>query len=200
MIRPLELYKNEKGLSLSEMLVGIAVCGILSAVVLPYAVTQNGSYRTQAAVTDLQQDVRAATDLMSRDIRMAGYNPAHASFPGVPFDACSLAVQADLDGNGSVSGGDEKIRYFFDSTQHVLTRTTPGGTQTLLENVLSFSFSLKDSAGTVVDSASRQATIRQVQISLNCRTARPDRNYRATRADRTFSLQTLIVPRNLALQ
>jgi prepilin-type N-terminal cleavage/methylation domain-containing protein len=200
MIRPVKLYGNEKGFSLAELLVGISVCGILSAVVFPYTVSQNSSYKTQAATTDLQQDVRATIDLMCRDIRMAGYNPAQASFAGVPFSACSLVVQADLDGNGSISGDNEWIRYSFDTTQHILSRTTASGTQTLSENILLFTFSLKDSAGVVVDSVSRQADIRQIQVSVTGRTARPDRNYRKNSGDKTFTLQTLVVPRNLALQ
>jgi type IV pilus assembly protein PilW len=200
MMNPPVRDKNEKGITLAEILVGMMVCGILTAVVFPCAVNQNNSYKTQAGITDLQQDVRAAFDFMSRDIRMAGYNPAGASFAGVQYGACSLTVRADLDGNGSISGNDEWIRYWLDTTQHILKRETSAGIQTLAENIQSFSFSLKDSAGTAVISAARQAAIRQIQIAITGRTAHPDRKYKTNNGYRTFALQTLVVPRNLALQ
>lgn len=63
----------ERGLSLVEMLVGVAVGMFLIAGAATLFVANLGSSRKMLVEARLNQDLRAAADLVSRDLRRAGY-------------------------------------------------------------------------------------------------------------------------------
>src|ERR1700712_1447509 len=68
------LRQSQSGLSLVEMMVGIAVGLIVVAgasLMMTSQVTQNSRLLQE---TQIQQDLRAAADLMLRDLRRAGYS------------------------------------------------------------------------------------------------------------------------------
>ncbi|MCU0920251.1 MAG: prepilin-type N-terminal cleavage/methylation domain-containing protein [Burkholderiaceae bacterium] len=62
-----------RGLSLVELLVGIAVGLIVVAGASFVAVNQLGDNRRLMLETQVQQDLRAAADIVARDLRRAGY-------------------------------------------------------------------------------------------------------------------------------
>lgn len=82
-----------RGLSLVELMVGIAVGLMVVAGASFVAVNQIGDNRRLTLETQVQQDLRAAADLIVRDLRRTGYwgnsqqglwqgsNPAAASNP-----------------------------------------------------------------------------------------------------------------------
>lgn len=65
--------RRPAGLSLVELLVGIAVGLIVVAGASFVAVNQIGDNRRLLLETQVQQDLRAAADLIARDVRRAGY-------------------------------------------------------------------------------------------------------------------------------
>src|SRR5690606_1322763 len=65
--------RGEGGFTLIELMVGLVVSSILIAFLLGSSFRMAGAFRVQRQVTDVQQTVRAAVDLMSVDIRQAGY-------------------------------------------------------------------------------------------------------------------------------
>jgi type IV pilus assembly protein PilW len=195
----LNLHKNRSGLSLIELLVALAVCGVLTMVIYPYVVNQKNTYKTQVYLTDLQQDVRSAMDLMARETRMAGYDPAETGLTGVLYNSDTLIIQADLNGNGSLNDSNENIRYSLDTLQRRIIRTTSAGSAGLIDNVQSLGIAFKDSTGAAVTSAAHQADIRQIEITITGRTAKPDPKYKANNGYRTQTLKSLIVPKNLSL-
>jgi type II secretory pathway component PulJ len=76
---------NTSGLSLIELLVAFAISGMVIAGIYRVFTAQNKAYVVQDQVTEVQQSVRGAMDLIVRDLRMAGYdNNAPNSLIGNP--------------------------------------------------------------------------------------------------------------------
>jgi prepilin-type N-terminal cleavage/methylation domain-containing protein len=65
--------KSNKGMTLVEILVVLAVSSLLMAAMFGLFINQQKSYAVQDQVIDMQQGLRAAIDRMTREIRMAGY-------------------------------------------------------------------------------------------------------------------------------
>ena len=65
--------KQQRGISLVEMLIAFALTGIVTSAVLKAYVEQNKNYVRQDSITHIQQNVRASIDDLGRQCRMAGY-------------------------------------------------------------------------------------------------------------------------------
>lgn len=79
---------KERGVTLIELLVAMAVSGVLIAAIYTTFVTQQKSYTVQDQVAEAQQNARVGLDMMVREVRMAGY--------GKP----SWPLSADTNGDG----------------------------------------------------------------------------------------------------
>ena len=64
---------NERGMSLIEALVGVAIASLVLAACYGSYVVVTGYYRTQNDLSNVRQTVRQALETLSRDIRMAGF-------------------------------------------------------------------------------------------------------------------------------
>jgi len=169
MHRPLN---TERGFTLIELMVSIAVSAIVLAAITATFISQSRSYDTQEQINGMQQGARAAMDMITREVRMAGYNTnATLTFDGITYDTTQIRVQANLDGDGDTGDSNEDIIYAYDTVNDVIERTTGGTTETLVENVDVFTFQYLDESGAA---ATTSASIRQVQITITARTAKPD--------------------------
>jgi len=63
---------QQRGFSLLEVLIALAVTGIITLAVFRAYVTQHKNYMTQDDITEIQQNARVVIDELSRNIRMAG--------------------------------------------------------------------------------------------------------------------------------
>lgn len=70
-------FVNRKGLSLIELLIALAIAAITVAGIFRLFIAQGKAYTFQEQVTDVQQGIRTAMDLLSRDLRMAGFDDDH---------------------------------------------------------------------------------------------------------------------------
>lgn len=66
--------KHVRGASLLEMLVALAITGVVTLAVFKAYITQHRNYIVQEDVTDIQQNARAAIDEITRHVRMAGHD------------------------------------------------------------------------------------------------------------------------------
>jgi prepilin-type N-terminal cleavage/methylation domain-containing protein len=80
--------KKEEGMTLVELLVAMAISGIVVAAVYTAFITQQKSYTVQDQIAEAQQNSRVGLDLIAREVRMAGY--------GQPV----WSMNADTDGDG----------------------------------------------------------------------------------------------------
>ena len=97
--------RHSRGLSLVEMMVGIAVGLFIVAGASLVTVNQISDNRRLTLETQVQQDLRAAADLVARDLRRAGYwGKAQTSmwYEGGPNVVGNPYTAAAPDANGAI--------------------------------------------------------------------------------------------------
>ena len=187
---------TERGFSLIELMAAIAISGIVLGAITATFISQSRSYDTQEQINGMQQAARAAMDMITREVRMAGYNTnSTLTFDGITYATTQIRVQANLNGDGDTGDTNEDIIYAYDAVNDVIERTTGVTTETLVENIDAFTFQYLDEFGTATTTS---AGIRQIQITITARTAKIDPNYPTNGGYRTYTLTSLITPRNLA--
>ena len=108
------LPNNNKGFSLIELLIAMAVSSIVMAMITSVYNLQQKAHVTQQQVADMQQNIRAAMYLMESEIRMAGYDPTEGSGAGIQTAGPnSIQFTGDIDGNGVTTGTNEDMTFGF---------------------------------------------------------------------------------------
>ena len=185
----------DSGFTVIELLIAMAMTGMILAAIFTFAIVQRQSFATQEQVSQMVQAARAAMVLLTHDIDSAGYNPTNAAFSGVTYDASQLQLQADLDGDGSTDDAEEHIIYTYDASTRQLLRNTGDGDEPLASHITEFTWQYLDANG---NPTTVSATIRQLRITITARTAKPDLQYPTNGGYRRYTLSSLITPRNLA--
>jgi type IV pilus assembly protein PilW len=99
--------KKEQGFTLTEMMIVLAVLGVVLGAMYNMFVHQQKAYTVQDNVSVMQQNVRVGLDYLVKDIRMAGYIPETIPFdpddppiptPQVPAPSADVAGQPFTDG------------------------------------------------------------------------------------------------------
>jgi type IV pilus assembly protein PilW len=189
-------YK-EGGFTLIELLIAIAISGIVIGSLFSFIIVQRKYFTLQGQITEMVQGARAAMDMMSNEIMVAGYNPTGATFSGIPYNASQLEIRADSygSGNGVTTDPNEDIIYSYDATNKRIVRNTGGGNQPFAENVQAFTFDYLDALG---NPTTVSANIRQIRITITVRTSKPDPQYSTNGGYRTYTLTSRVTARNLA--
>ena len=205
----IEMIKHGSGFTVIELLVSMTISLVVLAAVAKTFTVQTRQNSAEEQVAQMQQNVRAALDLMVREIQMAKYDPAGTAFPagtyGVTYSASQLEVKSDVvDGNGTINtatGSLEDIIYAFDSTNLTITRKlgTSGTADILADGITNFQFTYYDANGAAVTAAANSGSIRKVTITIAARTAKPDPGYPSNGGYRTYQVSADITPPNLAL-
>jgi|GEM_PF-805488 len=96
---------DQRGFTLAELLVAIAIVGLVMTGLLTLLQKGNESYLAGANQVEVQSAIRAALERMTQDIREAGYDPTGlAGFPAITNQtATSFSIQNDWDGNGAIN-------------------------------------------------------------------------------------------------
>jgi len=195
---------NKDGFTLTELLIAMAVSGIVMAGVYSAYSSQQRSYIAQEQVAAVQQNLRVAMYFMEREIRMAGCDPKGSAGAGIrTASPNSIRITMDTTGgetDGLDNDGDSNIdeadeANFGDGDTNDVNEDityslyTAGGIQKLgrkkpstnnqpvAENIdaLNLVYLDKDENSTIT-----LAEIRSVQITLVARTARGDRGFKNT--------------------
>jgi len=198
------LIYEKGGFTLVEMLFAIAIVLVVLAAASVTFISQEKAYDAQAQSSEMAQGVRAAMDMLSTEIRQAGYDPQDITgFVGIPYSASQLQLYADLNADGDTSDPAENIVYTFDSTHLRVNRNdvnTENATKPFAENITGCSVTYLQGDGvTEVTDAADQEKIRQVKIEITARTDKPDPDYSENGGYRTFTLTSTITPLNLGL-
>jgi len=187
---------TERGFSLIELMAAIAISAIVLGAIIATFISQSRSYDTQEQINGMQQAARASMDMITREVRMAGYNTNGAAvFDGITYNLNEIRLQANLDGDTDTNDANEDITYAYDAINKLIERTTGGTTETLVENIDAFTFQYLDESGTATTTSDE---IRQIQITITAKTRKPDPGYAINGGYRFFTLRSLITPRNLA--
>ena len=167
---------DQRGFTLAEFLVAIAIVGLIMAGVLTIIMTGNQTYLTGSNQVEAQQAARVALDRMVREIRGAGYNPKGAvceppltncpivgdPVPGT-LTATTLVVQNDTNANGTFAAT-ERILYTLNGNnlqrRDYAVDATP---QTIVGGIEALTFTYLDENGAPTG---KPEDLRSVQISL----------------------------------
>jgi type IV pilus assembly protein PilW len=95
---------GQRGFTLVEMMIAIAIFGIVMGSVYGVYLAQMRTHYVQRQVVDMQQNIRAAMYLMEREIKLAGLNPTGAAGIGVT-SADSHILEFNLDNSGGYNDG-----------------------------------------------------------------------------------------------
>jgi type II secretory pathway component PulJ len=131
-------------LTLAELLVTLALVGVLSIAALTVLEQGQRAWATGAARAESQQSARVALARLVADVRAAG-------FGGTGFDAVALAeparivLQQDLDADGAITTSGERVTWRLAGS--VLRRDAGGGAQPVVNGVRALELRYFDARG-----------------------------------------------------
>lgn len=195
------------------MLIAVTVGLVVLGAMYNVFTIQNKAFGNQEEIVVMQQGVRAAMDMLAREVGMAGYDPCSVNsdsdpsnnFSGVTVSSTQLQIKADLNPliNNCQSPSpyiaidatsQENIVFAFNAANKRITRNIGAGAQPFAENIDAFTFEYLDGSGSVTAAS---AEVRRIRITITGRTARPDPSYPANGGYRTYTLISVVAPRNL---
>lgn len=178
-IKKINQVQNLKGFTLVELLVAIAISSIALLLVSQVFISTNKMNTIQENVASVQQDIRAAMDIMSTDIMMAGLDPS-GSATNAGFadngntddqndtDNNSIALKYDYDGDGACEV--DKCYYYDSAKQRIMIRNGASVQPLTADDIISkvdFSYTLADgSIDATPDTNSNLADIRLVTVEI----------------------------------
>jgi type IV pilus assembly protein PilW len=196
---PMKTYHDSKGFTLVELMIATMLATMIMAAVYVTYITNQRIQTAQSQVVEMQQNLRAGADMLTRDLRMAGFNPggsAGAGFEHASRDAVSFS--RDIDRDGDVNDAGEHIAYDIytgangqlnlgravSNAAIAMVEGPPGqfeatGHQPVAENIeaIEFNYMLEDGSTTTTPTNAQLSEIRSVQISILARSAFADPEY-----------------------
>jgi len=177
-----KMKQKQSGYSLIELLIAIAVGSVILTLVVGFLYSQQQIHVTHNAIVDMQQGARTALTLMTREIRMAGYDPTgNAGAEIEQADVDSFTFTTDSDGNGTLMvdsttwESNERIRYGINTNGDFGRATGAGNLHAIAYNIDALNFVYLDENGGRLDDdnagnvTSSIEDIRAVQITLVAR-------------------------------
>jgi len=198
------IIQNQSGFTLVELLIAMVVAMLVSAAVYASYKVQQQTYKVQTQVTEIQQNLRAGMEMMTREMKMAGYDPSWSGEYGIDnsSSADSFRFTADLceDGGEAKDSGvcppstpyagdslQEKYQYELyppgtaDDDDTTALRRIPGG-PAIAENIefIEFYYILKNGTGTTNPNPAQMVDVRSVRVTMVARADEPDFKYTNT--------------------
>jgi prepilin-type N-terminal cleavage/methylation domain-containing protein len=189
-----DIHIKNDGFTIIELLIAMAVIGVIIGSMFSFSVAQRKYFSVQEEISEMTQNTRVAMEMISSELTMAGYSPSGIVFSGIPYDVSQLQIYADLNGNGVLSDPNENITYTYDTSSKRILRNTGSGNQPFAENIQSLVFECLDNQG---NPTTVTENIRQVRLIISGRTSKPDPLYATNSGYRTYTLTSLVTPRNL---
>ena len=194
---------RNNGFTLIEILIALLISTIVMIGLYQAFNSQQKSYVIQENVSEMQQNIRGAVLMMTREIREAGCDPAQTANADILVaTAGQLRFTRDIAGNavteahdGDTDDSNEDINFGFSSSNDSnangiadgggadwsspqdLGRNTGGGFQPIAQNIEAIEFSYILADGTITTTPVLLSEIRAVQISLLARASTLNQNF-----------------------
>lgn len=169
------------GFTLIEMMIAMLMGAVVMGAVWASFQAQHRTYLVQDDTAYMQQNLRAAAEMLERDIRMAGYDPSLSGVAGVTAAGANTITVSTWNDNANAF---DTIVYSLgdaftaggtnDGDQDLLRSLNGGAAQPVAENIDALNFVYLDRAGVVTGNP---AEVRTVQISVIARAATADQNF-----------------------
>jgi len=203
--------KNKCGFTLIEVMITILISGVVIGSVFMVYSNQQKTYINSDHIAEIQQNLRAAILIMSKEIREAGCDPTGKANAGIisatstqlhfTRDIAGNALKPDTQADGELDDSNEDITFGFSPAKDTnsdgiadagaadLGRDTGGGFQAIAENIQAIEFGYILDSGTLVSNptSSQLSQIRAVQISILARASSPDTDFLNTQTYTTIS-------------
>jgi type II secretory pathway component PulJ len=154
-------WRTADGVSLAELLVSLAILGLVLACVFGALDGALRAYGWGARRVEAQQSARLALERMASELREAGYDPAGVGVDPIIVAAPALVtVQRDLDGDGVIDAGRERVTFLLRPGETTLRRDAGGGAQPIIDGVQRFRLTYLDRAGRPASLPSEVASVR----------------------------------------
>jgi prepilin-type N-terminal cleavage/methylation domain-containing protein len=171
-----DILLNNRGLTLVELMIVLVLSLLLMAAVYLSFQAQSKSSNEQNQVMATQQDLRAAIDIVERDIINTGCDPLFKNTPintifGINGPLAStttltssttgtITISFDANGNGALDAATEQVTYVYNAG----TRTLQRNGTTLVTNVTLLQFRYLD--GNDIPTTTI-ANIRAIQVEID---------------------------------
>ena len=186
------LENNEKGFTIIELLVALAISLIIIGVAIKMFVIQQDALSYQEDLTEMEQNIRTAIEMIVREARMAGYNPTViADFEGLPYNATELRILADIDNDGTITPGIEDVPedITYSLGTDTIVRNIGNGDEVIVDNIQAFTFAYLNDNDIATTTTSE---VRAISISVTGRTSNTHNG-----SYRYGTLTSRITPENL---
>lgn len=107
---------EQMGFTLIELMVGMAVAVIVVAVAFTILTTTSKALRANEQIVDAQQNLRVAMELLTRDIKLAGFGN-----PGVTVGNCSSVIVPNDQTPTGVDSGPDSVQLLVPVTRAGIT-------------------------------------------------------------------------------
>jgi prepilin-type N-terminal cleavage/methylation domain-containing protein len=154
-------WRGARGHSLPELLVAMAVLGLVMAGALSLLQSSLAAYRWGGARVESQRSARIALERMAKELREAGYDPRAAGIDAITVaEPARVVFQRDLDGDGAVDPTSERVTFLLRPGESVLRRDAGGGAQPVVNDVRRLALTYFDRDGVATADPAAVAAIR----------------------------------------
>ena len=166
--------RGDAGFTLAELLVGLAITGIVMAALFGLLTVSQQSVLQGTNQAEAQQNARVVLARMIDDIRSAGYDPTNSGFSTIINQTTTaFTLQNDWDGSGAIQNNvtttlsgvarGEQITYSLSGTTLSRQESQVDGSALPIATVQSMTLQYLDAAGAVTATS---ADIRTVAVTL----------------------------------
>ena len=177
---PKQERQEAQGFTIIELLLAVAIAGIVLSGFYSVYMSQQSSYRRQEEIAAMNQNIRSAMFYMGKEIRMAGLDPTGTANAGIIENLPNrIRFTEDIQGqtkndppDGIIGDSNENISYYlYDADgdgDTDLVRDAGFGRRLIAENISSLLFDYLDGDGNTTASL---PAIRFVEVTLKAMTA-----------------------------
>lgn len=138
------IINKETGFTLIELMISLVIFSIVMAAAYGVYISSTRTANIQNASAGAQQNVRVGIELMTQDIRMAGFDPLGTAGSSIEMATpTKIRITSDRNQNGAINESDfERVSYELSGTnlRRILYEGANQNVQPLLENVTELAF------------------------------------------------------------